>query len=65
MVNVDAFKAHMKGMTAPEPAGEEAAPEPDEGGAGLSPGEQAMKAIAAKDSTALEEAIRRCMGSGY
>ncbi len=67
MVNVDAFKAHMAGLIKPkdEPAAAPPGDEPDEGGDGLSPGDQAMKAIKAGDSAALEEAIKRCVGSNY
>jgi hypothetical protein len=72
MVNVDAFKAHMKGLIKPkegspveeasEPS-EEAKAEGDEDG--LSPGDQAMKAIKSGDAAALEEAIRRCVDTKY
>ena len=69
MVNIEAFKAHMKGIKAKAPEGSaaEEASEPsseakEEGDTGLSPGDQAMKAIKAGDSAALEEAIRRCVG---
>ena len=63
MVNVEAFKAHMRGMAKPEtaPATEPDGAEPDGDESGLSPGDQAIKAIKAGDGAAFEEAVKRCL----